>query len=219
MRSIPLFPLNTVLFPGMPLRLHIFEPRYLEMINQCIDGNKPFGVVLIREGAEALSELAEPHLIGTTAQIAEVKPVADGRLNILAIGGQRFQFHPVDRHSKLFLLGEISYFPMQKDDFPRSQKMSRELIHWIETYLELRSELRETKFDLSMVPKTPLLTAYLAAVLLQVPLLEKQRLLSFEKMSEMFDDLHRMYRREVALLRNLLDNHIKRADEFMFPPN
>ncbi|MBN1265989.1 MAG: LON peptidase substrate-binding domain-containing protein [Anaerolineales bacterium] len=218
MRSLPLFPLNTVLFPGMPLRLHIFEPRYLEMINLCIDRKQPFGVVLIREGIEALGGLAEPYMIGTIAQIAEVKPVSIDRMNILAIGGKRFRIHSLQR-DKPYLVGEIFDFPIVKDNEILSKELAKDLLPWIETYLDLLSELRETQFDLSMVPKTPLLTAYLASVLLQVPLLEKQQLLSFEKMSDMFNDLHRIYRREVALLRNLLDNHIKRADEFLFPLN
>jgi len=218
MRSLPLFPLNTVLFPGMPLRLHIFEPRYLEMVNLCVDSKEPFGVVLIRKGVEALGNLAEPYKIGTTAQIAEVKPVSSDRMNILAIGGKRFKIHSIDRE-KPYLVGEVSEFPLEKDDLSQSEKLSDELLPWIETYLDLLSELRETDFDLSMVPKTPMLTAYLASVLLQVPLLEKQELLASGRMTEMLTNLHRMYRREVALLRNLLNNHIKRADEFLFPLN
>jgi len=218
MAHLPLFPLNSVLFPGMPLRLHIFEPRYLEMMNLCITQKSSFGVVLIREGFEALGELAEPYRIGTTAQIVEVKPALSGRMNILAIGGKRFRVDALHR-DKPYLVGDVLDFPLEKDDYPRSQQLSHELLPWIETYLSLLSDLRETEFDLSMVPKTPSLVAYLAAVLLQVPLNDKQQLLSFENMTEMFADLHRMYRREVALLRNLLRNHIKRADEFLFPLN
>jgi len=218
MKKIPLFPLNTVLFPGMPLRLHIFEPRYLEMVNLCITRKQPFGVVLIREGVEAMGGLAEPYEIGTTAQIAEVRPASEDKMNILTIGGSRFRIHALKRE-KPYLVGEVSDFPMEKKNDTASLQLSRKLLPWIEMYLKLLSDLRETEFDLSMVPKTPLLTAYLAAVLLQVPLTEKQQLLSFETMPEMFSDLHSKYRREVALLRNLLDNHIKRADEALFPLN
>lgn len=69
---LSLFPLNSVLFLGMPLRLRIFEERYKEMINACIDQEKPFGVVLIKEGREALGTLAKPYSIGTIAHITEV---------------------------------------------------------------------------------------------------------------------------------------------------
>ena len=60
MQEIPLFPLNTVLFPNAPLRLHIFEERYKRMVNDCLAEKQPFGVVLIRHGLEALGPLAEP---------------------------------------------------------------------------------------------------------------------------------------------------------------
>ena len=60
MATLPLFPLNTVLFPGMQLKLHIFEERYKLMINSCIESNQPFGVVLIKEGREAFDPIAIP---------------------------------------------------------------------------------------------------------------------------------------------------------------
>ena len=60
MLELPLFPLNTVLFPGMPLNLHIFEERYKRMMQACIESSKPFGVVLIKQGLEAHGPLADP---------------------------------------------------------------------------------------------------------------------------------------------------------------
>ena len=60
MVEIPLFPLNTVLFPNMPLSLHIFEPRYKIMVEQCLSREEPFGVALIQKGREALGPLPEP---------------------------------------------------------------------------------------------------------------------------------------------------------------
>ena len=58
MITLPLFPLNTVLFPGIPVHLHIFEERYKEMISQCLEARVPFGVVLIKSGPEALGPAA-----------------------------------------------------------------------------------------------------------------------------------------------------------------
>ena len=89
--ELSLFPLNNVvLFPGMPLPLHIFEERYKAMIGACIDRNEPFGVLLIREGSE-VGEPASPHSIGTTARIAQVQRLEEGRLNILTRGESRFE--------------------------------------------------------------------------------------------------------------------------------
>ena len=73
MYELPLFPLNVVLFPGMPLPLHIFEDRYKEMIADCIRENRPFGVVLIEEGSAEHGPAARPVAIGCTAEIAQVQ--------------------------------------------------------------------------------------------------------------------------------------------------
>ena len=72
--EIPLFPLNTVLFPYGQLQLHIFEEKYRLMVRECLEYDRPFGVALIRAG----SDLGEPHLIGTAARITEARHDDDG---------------------------------------------------------------------------------------------------------------------------------------------
>jgi hypothetical protein len=87
---LPLFPLNTVLFPGGILPLKIFEQRYLDMAAACLKDNKPFGVCLIAEGAET-GRAAEPHPVGTLAQIVNWEMPQLGILMISAHGGRRFR--------------------------------------------------------------------------------------------------------------------------------
>src|SRR6185295_4168291 len=87
--ELPIFPLNTVLFPGGRLPLHIFEERYKLMVSRCLGRGEPFGVCLIRAGQE-VGAPAEPFGIGTTAYIREVQELDEGRLNIVCIGGERF---------------------------------------------------------------------------------------------------------------------------------
>jgi len=87
--DIPLFPLSTVLFPGGPLPLRIFEPRYIDMISHCMKNDKPFGVLLIREGREAGP--AKTHKVGTLAKITDWYQGSDGLLGVTAIGEQRFR--------------------------------------------------------------------------------------------------------------------------------
>jgi Lon protease-like protein len=87
--ELPIFPLNTVLFPGQRLPLHIFEERYKLMINTCIDERRPFGVCLIKEGEE-VGAVAQPFKTGTTAHIREVQRLDEGQMNIVCIGGERF---------------------------------------------------------------------------------------------------------------------------------
>ncbi len=88
--ELPLFPLNTVLFPGASLPLHIFEERYKQMINQCLESGSAFGVLLIRSGNE-VGVPAEPFGVGTTASIVHVQRLQEGRLNLVCLGGQRFR--------------------------------------------------------------------------------------------------------------------------------
>ena len=88
--QLSLFPLNLVLFPGMALPLHIFEERYKAMIGDCLEREEPFGIVLIKEGAE-VGEPAEPFRIGTTARIVQAEKLEEGRLNILTRGEHRFE--------------------------------------------------------------------------------------------------------------------------------
>lgn len=90
MAELPLFPLNTVMLPGNTLSLKIFEPRYLDMIAQCMREDSTFGIVLIFKAEETLSD-TDIHSIGTTARISDWQDRADGLLGITALGLQRFE--------------------------------------------------------------------------------------------------------------------------------
>lgn len=107
MRLLPLFPLNSVLFPKQPLPLHVFEERYKLMIGRRIDEHSPFGVVLIRSGEEVGGD-AEPHEIGTTAHVARVQRLPDGRMNLIAAGRRRFRIRSLDR-AEPYLRGEVEF--------------------------------------------------------------------------------------------------------------
>src|SRR5438876_9999688 len=99
---LPLFPLDMVLLPGVPLPLHIFEPRYREMISECLAQEKPFGVVRVKE--EGVAE------IGCTAEIIAVtKKYDDGRLDIVTEGRERFEVLEVNQE-RPFLQADVLYF-------------------------------------------------------------------------------------------------------------
>ena len=87
--ELPLLPLDVVLFPGEDLPLHIFEPRYRLMINECIEQKTSFGIVLVRPNSEHLKE--EPYAVGTMANIEVLDRLEDGRMNLIARGLQRFR--------------------------------------------------------------------------------------------------------------------------------
>ena len=111
--ELPIFPLNTVLFPNARLPLHIFEERYKAMINACLEEKRPFGVCLIKSGTEG-GGTAEPHEVGTTAHIREVQRLDDGRLNIVCTGGQRFAISEVVQRTP-YLVAEVRGL-MEEDD-------------------------------------------------------------------------------------------------------
>ncbi|MBI1884783.1 MAG: LON peptidase substrate-binding domain-containing protein [Chloroflexi bacterium] len=103
--ELPLFPLNTVLFPGAAIPLHVFEERYKLLTKRCLENNEPFGVALIRSGEEAGGP-ADPFPIGTTARIVRVQQAEEGRLNLIAVGGQRFRIQSLV-HKEPYLVGEV----------------------------------------------------------------------------------------------------------------
>ena len=109
-RELSLFPLNTVLFPGGPLPLRIFEPRYLDMVKRCMRDAAPFGVVLIREGEEVGVGPADFHDVGTLARIADFDTLPDGLLGLTCVGEQRFRVHAHSRLPDGLNVGQVDLF-------------------------------------------------------------------------------------------------------------
>lgn len=110
--QVPLFPLKTVLFPGGPLPLRIFETRYVDMISRCMKDNTSFGVLLIRDGQEA-SGPATTYDVGTLARITDFYQGSDGLLGVTAIGTHRFRLASVERQDDGLNVGEIELLPSE----------------------------------------------------------------------------------------------------------
>lgn len=109
---VPLFPLNVVLFPGMALPLHIFEPRYREMTAQCLADSAPFGVVLALPESEDAQDI--PARVGTLARILHHQELPDGRYNLLAVGMRRFEIIEL-RRDKSYLTALIRPYTDDED--------------------------------------------------------------------------------------------------------
>ena len=200
MFELPLFPLNTVLFPGMPLALHIFEERYKEMIGICLEKRLPFGVILIRNGQEARGSLAEPYEVGCTARIINSESLPDGRMNIEVVGQNRFRLLSL-KHDRPYLVGDVELYPLGEDNAPSLMQSGLRLRPWVQRYMQLLTNACDVNLEPKQVPQDPLVLAYLAAVLLQVPPDQKQYLLAAERAIDLLTDMHAIYRREVALLQ------------------
>ena len=104
---VPLFPLQTVLFPEATLPLHVFEPRYREMVGRCLEHGEPFGVCLILEGEE-VGGTAVPHRIGTEAAIIASQRYRDGRYDLVVEGRRRFEVLSLDR-SRAYLRADVRF--------------------------------------------------------------------------------------------------------------
>jgi uncharacterized protein len=217
--NLPLFPLNSVLFPGMPLRLHIFEERYKEMIGECIEQQSPFGVVLLAEGQEAGSHLARPHLIGTTAHINQVQQLPFGRMNILAIGRERFRILSLDAHSRSFLTGQVEMLPLEAVVTAGISRGSVQLRGLVERYLTALSEAGQLEVDMEQIPHDTLSLAYLAAMLLQDDIGSKQNLLESSDTKTFLRQLLHLYQREVALIEVMLHPPVDAENETPFSVN
>lgn len=215
MRELPLFPLNAVLFPGMPLRLHIFEDRYKQMIGYCRQSGAPFGVVLIRSGQEVGGQ-AEPYDVGCTAYITQIEMLPEGRMNLTAIGYERFQIQSL-RHDLPYLMGVVENYPLVNLSPEQLNQPGRVLRRWMLHYLQLLSKTADTPVDLHQLPADPLKIAYLASYLLQIPADQKQALLAVERAEELLAQLRLLYRREVTLLQLTLQPHPD--DEGLFTRN
>jgi Lon protease-like protein len=108
--DIPLFPLNTVLFPGGPLSLRIFERRYLDLVRDCTRNGTGFGVCLILQGREA-GEPAVPAAVGTFARIVDFYTLSDGLLGIRASGGERFHVDRSRVRDNGLAHGQVQFWP------------------------------------------------------------------------------------------------------------
>ena len=133
--SLPLFPLHTVLFPGGPLSLRIFEARYLDMVRRCLKEGGGFGVLLILEGAEA-GAVAQLATIGTRARVVDFDTLPDGLLGIACLGEQRFTLGRRWQQEDGLHLGEVEYLAPE-----RACAVPAELAHLAELLREVLPRL------------------------------------------------------------------------------
>ena len=173
--DIPLFPLHVVLFPDMPLPLHIFEPRYREMILRCREEKSQFGITLIQNGADIGAE-AVPRQIGTMARIAQYEEMPDGRMNILVFGETRFRIARTF-HDKPYLSASVEVFGEDTADTSQLSSAFDSVAALFRTYLQSLFAMTGRTLSTLQLPQDPEYLSYAVASVLQVPPQEKQTLL------------------------------------------
>lgn len=197
--ELPLFPLNTVLFPGQVLPLHIFEDRYRLMVRHCLAEERPFGVVLIRSGQE-VGGAAEPYPVGTLARIVESSHLADGTLNIVTVGVERFRIRRLI-YDQPYLRGEIESFPIAAPEAdPTVAHLAQQVQQRVVRYIELIAEAAGLRIKVDNAPDLPRQVGYLAAVAMQIDNREKQKLLAATSVERLLTIEKALLNRENALL-------------------
>ncbi|ACZ42320.1 peptidase S16 lon domain protein [Thermobaculum terrenum ATCC BAA-798] len=190
---IPLFPLHTVLFPGMLLPLHIFEERYKIMISRCLAHDGMFGVVKIRKGKE-VGGPAEPEEIGTMARIVSAGKYPDGRMDLLTVGKERFRIlRLID--DEPYLQAEIEFLRDEEEDEHEVSILAEEVRDLISDYRKkagIKGSSDEISHDIQSL-------SFVAGAL-HIPLSEKQKILECTSARQRLDWVAKHLRAEISLL-------------------
>jgi Lon protease-like protein len=204
-QTLPLFPLGTVLYPGLLLPLHIFEERYRQLIRDLLDGPEPrrFGVIAIRRGRETgVDGISSLHEIGCTAIVRQIQEHDDGRFDLVTVGTQRFQLAGLD-HSKPYLQGEVDLLAEDTGDEPAAGLAAQAVHGAFRAYLDALAGRGVTQAAVPELPGEPAALSYLVAASMIMDLRDKQALLAEP------DALHRLIAerallsRETMMLRSL----------------
>jgi Lon protease-like protein len=199
--TLPLFPLATVLYPGMILPLHIFEDRYRRLVHDLLDGPGPrrFGVIAIRHGSQTGDSPPGIYAMGCTAEIREATRHADGRYDLTTIGGDRFRLLSQDR-SLPYLRGCVEPVADHIAE-PAAQPATGPVQAQFRAYLDELSLHPGPGVTVAEMPDEPVLLSYVvaAAMILDVP--DRQSLLEAPSALARLRAERTLLRRETALLK------------------
>ena len=204
-QTLPLFPLGTVLYPGLLLPLQIFEDRYLQLVHDLRAGPQPgrFCVIAIREGRETgIEGVSALYEIGCTATVRRISERDDGRFDLVAIGTDRFRLGALDR-SRPYLQADVEFLPEDTGD-PEAAKLAVVAVkHAFRGYVDMLAERGADNLRIPDLPDEPVALSYLVAAAVIADLQDRQSLLAEP------DALHRLVAerallsRETAMLRSL----------------
>lgn len=175
MKELPIFPLSTVLFPGMALPIHVFQERYRIMIRDCLVEKRPFGVVLIEQGSET-GTVKRFFDVGTSASIDRVEKLPEDRMNVIVTGQERFRIDDVIER-RPYLLARVDALKSYGSDKPAAQELSETVAALFADYYRLYLAISNQWSRRIGVPGPPCELADFVASQLSVDAKLKQRLL------------------------------------------
>jgi Lon protease-like protein len=177
--KLPLFPLGSVLYPGLVLPLHIFEDRYRQLVADLLEGPEPrqFGVVAIRYGRETgIDGVSSLYETGCTAELQRVEPYEDGRFDLVTVGAQRFRLLDLGEQAPYFT-GDVEWLPEEVGDEAEAGLVLTAVQQSFRSYLALIAERGGAHVTIPEMPDEPMLMSYLVAAAIVVDLPVKQGLL------------------------------------------
>jgi Lon protease-like protein len=203
-RTMPIFPLGLVAFPGMTVPLHVFEDRYRAMVRHLLTIEEPrerlFGIVAIREGYEVGGhEARSMYRTGCVVRLSTVSEYDDGRFDVAGVGVGRMRVVGTDTEGP-FVRAEVELLP---DDEKPSVETAREAAHALATfadYRELVGELRGGEVMSGGLPRDPAMLSYVLASTCSLTLRERQQLLESPTTFERLGLLRRLMRREIGAM-------------------
>ena len=194
--TIPIFPLPLVLFPGQVKQLRIFEPRYRQMLRDCLSEDSPFGIVL-QKNQSADDPESSIHRIGSLAHITRVEQLPDETFGIQFYGGERFRIRDF-RRDESYLQAQIESHPLLGIKDTETDLLYHQVRQLLSTYLDALTKASGFRFNIQTIPSSPQQLAYLTAATLQINNEQKQALLVSTHLPQLFD-------REISLLISELD--------------
>jgi uncharacterized protein len=203
--TLPLFPLGTVLYPGLLLPLNIFEERYRELVRDLLDGPEPrrFGVIAIRKGRETgVDGISALYQIGCTATVREVAEQDDGRYHLVTVGTQRFQLASLD-NSRPYLQGEVDLLEEEVGDEAAAGLAVDAVQRGFHGYVEALASRESVEVTVPELPDEPLLLSYLVAASMILDLSVRQDLLAEPDAERRLGAERALLARETTMLRSL----------------
>ena len=197
--ELPIFPLDLVLFPGMPLPLVIFEERYKLMIERCLEGNRSFGVTLLRSG-RAEGPGGVPYEIGTVARIIRHVRTEDGRYNIVTRGNTRFQMLD-SRFESGYLTARVELLEEEELDPQGIGPLRAAIEDAFDGFIDDLTDLTDTQREPILFPDNPTAASYLVAHYLPIYNWEKQRLLEATSTDARLLEERRILARERGMIQ------------------
>jgi ATP-dependent Lon protease len=203
-RELPLFPLPVVLFPGMPMPLHIFEARYRKMLSDIRAGENLFGLSYFDSNSSE-KEIPPAGHIGCVAEVTETQALPDGRSNILTVGVVRYRVESYVERGDPYLVARIDYFEDDEEDDGRLSEISREVAGMFMRVARAIRILNDERGNLPDISDTePQKLSFLVAAAMEIELETKQELLELRS-------THERLRRLRDMLKRVVSNYEERA--------